>query len=63
MENFNDYNRVMDAARARAAQLRRQAIRELWAGADASPRQAWRAASRLAQRLRRHQALRHGTEA
>ena len=51
MNRHTDHERLKDAARARAAQLRREAGQAWW---DAS----LRAASRLAAALRRHAARR-----
>lgn len=46
-----EYNRMMDEARRRAAQLRRDAISDFW-------RRALRSAQRLAGSLARHTGLR-----
>lgn len=58
----DDYNRMLDAARLRAHTLRREAIQQAWEGADASARQALRAANRLAHALARHARLRNQHE-
>lgn len=49
-----DYGALMDLAKCRARVLRRQAIDDFWAGADAAARRAARAAARFAHRLAGH---------
>lgn len=46
-----DYNRRLDAAKARAAQLRNQAIGQSWDDAGRAAGQAWRLACRQVQNL------------
>lgn len=53
-----EYNRIMDEAHRRAAQLRRDAIGEFWCGAGDAARRALRSAQRLAGSLARHAWLR-----
>lgn len=53
-----DYNRLMDAAKARARELRGLAVRQSWDSAGLAAQDAWRAASRLAQSLTRPDRLR-----
>jgi hypothetical protein len=56
-----DYNRISDAAKLRAAQLRQEAISEFFNFSGAAARQALRSAQRLANSLARHARLReHG---
>lgn len=59
---MQDYNRLMELAKQRAGQLRREAIEDFWRGADvawaASLATARRSAERLAHRLARHAQLR-----
>lgn len=57
------YGRMMEAAKLRATQLRRQAIADFWRDAGAAARQAGRSAQRLASRLARHSRLRQAREA
>lgn len=54
-----DANRLMDAARARAITLRKQAINDTWDGAEQAAGRALRAWRRLAQSLARHARLRN----
>lgn len=64
--SLSDLNRLHDEALLQAAELREQAIDEFWRGANAALwarlSSARRAATRLSQRLQRHQQLR-GTAA
>ena len=53
-----DYDRVRDAARRRAIELRREAADAFWAGCADAARSAARSALRLAARLAQHQRLR-----
>ena len=53
-----DYNRLMDAARERAGELRRQAIRDAWTGAEDALVRALRSARLFGHRLARLQAVR-----
>jgi hypothetical protein len=53
-----DYNRLLEAARERAAQLRKQAIRDAWSGAADAADRALRSAARLGRSLSRHTHLR-----
>lgn len=62
--NAHQLNRLHDQARQSAYQLRDEAIDEFWRGANAALwsqlSSARRAATRLSQRLQRHQQLRTG---
>jgi F0F1-type ATP synthase membrane subunit b/b' len=49
-----EYNRLMDAARERAHELRRQAIRDAWTGAEDALARAMRSATRFARSAARH---------
>lgn len=53
-----DYDRLMDAAKARARELRGLAVRQSWDSASLAAQDAWRSASRLAHSLARHARLR-----
>ncbi len=50
--------RLLDAAKLRAQQLRREAIADFWSGGAEAARQALRSAQRLAASLARHARLR-----
>lgn len=52
-----EYNRLMDAARRRASELRREAIDQFWGDAGLAAASALRSAARLASRLARHTSL------
>lgn len=54
----HEYNRLMDAAKARANALRDQALQDLWNEAGHALRDASRAANRLAHSLELHLHLR-----
>ena len=54
-----EYNRLMETAKKRAAELRGDAIDALWSDAGTAARQALRSATRLAHRIARHARLRH----
>ena len=58
-----EYNRMMETAKKRAAELRSEAIDDFWADAGAAARRALRSATRLAQSLARHDRLRRSMEA
>lgn len=53
-----DYNRLMDAAKARALQLRSEAVEDFWNETSHAAGRALRAANRLAHSLARHARLR-----
>ena len=53
-----EYNRLMETAKKRAAELRGDAIDEFWTGAGQAARRALRSATRLAASLARHSKLR-----
>jgi hypothetical protein len=50
--------RLLEAAKLRAQQLRREAIADFWSGSGEAARQALRSAQRLAASLARHARLR-----
>jgi hypothetical protein len=54
----HEHARIVDAAKARAAQLRAQAIEDFFGGAAQGAGKALRSAQRLAYSLARHQRLR-----
>jgi hypothetical protein len=61
MDHLNhptEYNRLMEAAKQRASQLRGDAIDDFWSGAGESARHALRSATRLAHSIARHARLR-----
>jgi hypothetical protein len=53
-----DYDRLMDAAKLRAAQLRREAIADFWSGTGDAALRTLRSSHRLASSLARHARLR-----
>lgn len=53
-----DNYRLLDGAKARAAQLRQEAIAEFWSDSGDAARKALRSAQRLAHSLARHARLR-----
>ena len=52
------YNRLMETAKHRAAELRSDAIGDFWGGAGEAARRALRSATRFAASLARHSKLR-----
>ena len=52
------YDRLLDAAKARAVELRARAIDQFWNDAGCTARRALRSANRLAHRVQRHNDLR-----
>ncbi len=53
-----DYNRLMDAAKTRALQLRNEAIKDFWNETSLAAGRVLRSANRLAHSLARHARLR-----
>jgi len=53
-----EYNRLMETARKRAAELRSDAINDFWSDAGTAARRALRSATRLAHSIARHARLR-----
>jgi hypothetical protein len=61
MDTFNRFandQRLRDAAKLRAEQLRREAIADFWSGSGEAARKAARSAQRFASSLARHAKLR-----
>lgn len=58
-----EYNRLMETAQKRAAELRSEAIDEFWSDAGTVARRALRSATRLAHSIARHARLRQHLEA
>ena len=58
LRNAHEYNSLMDAAKARAHELRDEALQELWNETGDATRRMVRAANRLAHSLARHMRLR-----
>ena len=54
LNHNEEYNRLMDAARRRASELRREAIDRFWDDAGMAAGHALHSAVRLASRLARH---------
>jgi hypothetical protein len=52
--DVTEYNRLMDAAKARAHQLRSEAVADFWNDAGHGAQRAWRSAKRYARSLARH---------
>ena len=53
-----EYNRLMETAKHRAAELRSEAIHHFWTGAGGAARRAMRSARLLTASLARHSELR-----
>ncbi|MBC7602885.1 MAG: hypothetical protein H7255_09530 [Ramlibacter sp.] len=58
-----EYNRLLETAKKRAAELRSEAVNNFWDGAGDAAQRAMRAAARLAVSLARHQRARPSVEA
>jgi hypothetical protein len=56
--HLSDHDRLIDAAKRRSAQLRREAVDGFWNDAGDAARNTLRSAVRLASRLARHSRLR-----
>lgn len=57
-----EYNRLMETATKRAAELRSEAIDDMWTDAGHALRQALRSATRLSHSIARHTRLRRSLE-
>ncbi|HSI53157.1 MAG TPA: hypothetical protein VK981_04245 [Ramlibacter sp.] len=62
LNHRTEYNRLVETAKKRSAELRSEAIDDLWTGAGDAALRALRAASRLSHSLARHARVRHGLE-
>ena len=63
LNHSTEYNSMMETAKKRASELRDDAINDFWSGAGEAARRALRSATRLAQRIARHERLRRSLEA
>lgn len=57
-DSSTEYNRLMDSAKARALQLRSEAVEDFWNETGYAARRALRTANRFAHSLARHARLR-----
>ena len=58
VHNASEHDHLMDAAKARAHELRDEALQDVWTGTGDAARGVLRAANRLAHSLARHARLR-----